>query len=78
MEIAQINKIVGEYISGRSLRGWVDLGSVLSGVKSLPDLRWANTLDIKDTVEHTLTKKFGPKNQQKGKVWSNPAICQLL
>lgn len=67
VNIEQINSVIEEYILSKSPRGWADLGSILSGVKSLPSLRWANSLDVKNAVERILTKTYGPKDQAKGK-----------
>ncbi|GJJ07401.1 hypothetical protein Clacol_001603 [Clathrus columnatus] len=70
--VEQINAIIGEYVLKGSVRGWADVGSVLSGVKNLPTLRWANTLDVKNSVERIMTEAFGPKNQPKGKTEKQP------
>jgi hypothetical protein len=49
---------------------WANLGAVLASVKTLPELRWANPLDVKNAVEKAFTGKFGPKGgaAPKGKV----------
>ncbi|EEB90522.1 hypothetical protein MPER_11259, partial [Moniliophthora perniciosa FA553] len=57
---------VSEYITSNAVAGWEKLGPTISGVKSIPALRWANPHEIKHAVENTLMKKFGPKENAKG------------
>jgi hypothetical protein len=76
--LAQINK----YITTNTVPGWASLGPAISAVKSTPELRWANPLDVKNAVEKAFTDNFGPKEaaKPKGKV-SMPAastMCQVL
>jgi len=47
--------------------GWTSLGAVISGVKNIPSLRWANPLEIKNAVERVFTRTFGVKEAAKPK-----------
>ncbi|ESK94428.1 glutamine-trna ligase [Moniliophthora roreri MCA 2997] len=58
---------VSEYIMSNAVAGWEKLGPTISGVKSVPALRWANPLEIKNTVENAFVKTFGPKEAAKPK-----------
>ncbi|KIJ56598.1 hypothetical protein M422DRAFT_148933 [Sphaerobolus stellatus SS14] len=47
--------------------GWANLSFVLSGVRTIPGLRWANTLEVKKTVEGLFTAIYGTKESAKPK-----------
>jgi Glutaminyl-tRNA synthetase, non-specific RNA binding region part 1 len=60
----QVYQSVTDYVEANvsaSTVGWTHLSSVLSGVKNVPALRWANTFDVKTAVEHVFTDRYGPK-----------------
>jgi glutaminyl-tRNA synthetase len=40
---------------------------VISGVKGTPELRWANPLELKNTVEKVFAERFGAKEAAKAK-----------
>jgi glutaminyl-tRNA synthetase len=69
--LAQINK----YITTNTIPGWASLGPVISALKSTPELRWANPLEVKNAVEKAFIDNFGPKEaaKPKGKA-SIPAV----
>ena len=69
----QVFESVSDYLASNSAASWIDLSSVLAGVKSMPILRWANTFDVKTSVERAFTEKFGPKEVAKAKA-KVPAI----
>lgn len=58
---------VMSYIRENAVTGWPNLGSVISGVKASPSLRWANPLEIKNAVEKAFTETFGTKESVKPK-----------
>ncbi|KAG2156227.1 tRNA synthetases class I, catalytic domain-containing protein [Suillus clintonianus] len=58
---------VTSYIRENAVTGWPYLGSVISGVKASPALRWANPLEIKNAVEKAFTETFGVKEAAKPK-----------
>lgn len=58
---------VTSYIRENSVTGWPNLGSVISGVKASPALRWANPLEVKNAVEKAFTETFGAKEAAKPK-----------
>jgi glutaminyl-tRNA synthetase len=58
---------VMSYIRENSVTGWPNLGSVISGVKASPALRWANPLEVKNAVEKAFTETFGAKEVAKSK-----------
>jgi hypothetical protein len=58
---------VTSYIRENAVTGWPNLGSVISGVKASPALRWANPLEIKNAVEKAFTETFGAKETAKPK-----------
>lgn len=64
---------VSNYISSSAVTGWTNLSSVITGVKGTPELRWANPLELKNSVERVFTEKFGTKEtaKPKGKVTLN-------
>lgn len=49
------------------MSGWTSLGAVISGVKNIPSLRWANPLEIKNAVERVFTRTFGAKEAARPK-----------
>lgn len=51
------------YIAASDISGWRDLSSVISGLKSMPDLRWVNPLDLKNAVEKVFVDTFGNKEE---------------
>jgi glutaminyl-tRNA synthetase len=55
------------YIRENAVTGWPNLGSVISGVKGSPALRWANPLEVKNAVEKVFTETFGAKEAVKPK-----------
>ncbi|KAJ7180270.1 glutamine-tRNA ligase [Mycena crocata] len=61
---AQIEK----YTTSAGIAGWASLGQAISGARNVPELRWANTLDVKNTVEKVFNHKFGAKEAAKPKV----------
>ncbi|KDQ64320.1 hypothetical protein JAAARDRAFT_27948 [Jaapia argillacea MUCL 33604] len=58
---------IKEYVSSSAIAGWANLGAAIGGIKNIPDLRWANPLDVKNTVEQTFLEKFGPRETGKPK-----------
>lgn len=61
---------VSAFITSSAASGWANLGAVIGGLKSSPELRWANPLEVKNAVETAFVEKFGPKTAApaKGKV----------
>ncbi|KAJ7284000.1 glutamine-tRNA ligase [Mycena rebaudengoi] len=55
---AQISKHVA---ASAGVAGWASFGQVVSAVKNIPELRWANTLEVKNAVERVFNDAFGPK-----------------
>jgi glutaminyl-tRNA synthetase len=55
---AQISKHVA---ASAGVAGWAGFGQVVSAVKNIPELRWANTLEVKNAVERVFNDAFGPK-----------------
>lgn len=55
------------YITTNTVPGWASLGPVISGLKSTPELRWANPLEVKNAVEKAFKDNFGPKEDAKPK-----------
>ena len=70
MSVEELDNQVAKYITSAAVTGWASLGQVISGVKNIPDLRWANALDVKKAVEKVFNDKFGAKEtaKPKGKV----------
>ena len=58
---------VTEHMGTASVAGWASLGTVIRALKSTPDLRWANPLELKNTVERAFTDMFGTKESAKPK-----------
>jgi glutaminyl-tRNA synthetase len=52
---------VTSYISSNAVTGWSSLSSVIGNLKATPELRWANPLELKNTVERAFTDTFGAK-----------------
>ncbi|KAJ8507653.1 hypothetical protein ONZ45_g9988 [Pleurotus djamor] len=63
----ELLKEVSEYVASNSVPGWASLGNVISSIRGSPHLRWANPLDIKNTVEQVFVQNFGPKAAAKPK-----------
>lgn len=71
------------YIRENAITGWPNLGSVISGVKASPSLRWANPLEVKNAVEKAFTETFGTKESAKPKAKVSyplfiPVYCSLI
>ncbi|KAJ7068460.1 glutamine-tRNA ligase [Mycena amicta] len=58
---------IANYLTTAAVTGWSSLGQVLGKVKGIPELRWANTLEVKNTVEKVFGDKFGAKEAAKPK-----------
>ncbi|KAA1466688.1 glutamine-tRNA ligase [Dentipellis sp. KUC8613] len=58
---------VTEYIKSSANAGWATFGPTISSIKSTPELRWANPLELKNTVERVFTELFGAKEAAKPK-----------
>jgi glutaminyl-tRNA synthetase len=67
IEPAQILEHAKSFISSSAASGWANLGTVISGLRSNADLRWANPLEIKNAVEKAFLETFGPKEAAKPK-----------
>ncbi|KAJ3533910.1 hypothetical protein NMY22_g7141 [Coprinellus aureogranulatus] len=68
IEPAQIVEHVKSYLlSNASITSWANLGATISGVKSLPEVRWASPVEIKNAVEKVFSESFGPKESSKPK-----------
>lgn len=54
---------VSEFITSQAetITGWSNLGAAMNGLKSIPDLRWANALEMKNATERVFSEKFGAK-----------------
>lgn len=63
----ELHDAVTSYIRENAVTGWSNLGSVISGVKASPALRWANPLEVKNAVEKSFTEIFGAKETAKPK-----------
>ncbi|KAJ6490419.1 glutamine-tRNA ligase [Mycena vitilis] len=64
---AELYEQIAKYTTSAGIAGWASLGQVISGVKNIPELRWANTLEVKNTVEKVFKDKFGAKEAAKPK-----------
>ncbi|KAJ7507980.1 glutamine-tRNA ligase [Mycena galericulata] len=64
---AELYEQIANYATTAAISGWASLGQVISGVKGIPALRWANTLEVKNTVEKVFNDKFGAKEAAKPK-----------
>lgn len=69
---AEIAAAVSNYITTAAVTGWANLGAVIGGLKTSPELRWASPLDVKNAVETAFTEKFGTKEAAKPKGKVNP------
>jgi glutaminyl-tRNA synthetase len=58
---------VSEYVNSPAVAGWTSMGTTITALKSTPELRWANPLELKNTVESALTDRFGAKEAAKPK-----------
>ncbi|KAI5124954.1 hypothetical protein M0805_007381 [Coniferiporia weirii] len=58
---------VTDYVSSASLSGWANLSTSIGALKSTPDLRWANPLELKNAVEKVFVETFGEKTAIKAK-----------
>ncbi|KAJ7178963.1 glutamine-tRNA ligase [Mycena filopes] len=58
---------IAKFTTDAAIAGWSSLGQAMSGVRTIPALRWANTLEIKITVEKVFNDKFGAKEAAKPK-----------
>ena len=56
------------YIAANAIPGWSSLSSVIGGLKSTPDLRWANPLELKNAVEDVFVDTFGSKEEALAKL----------
>ena len=67
---AEIALQVANYITSSAASSWANLDTILGGLRTTPDLRWANPLEVKSAVEAAFTEKFGAKEagKPKGKV----------
>lgn len=63
----QLRNVVKTYVDANPTSGWASLGPTISGLKSTPELRWANPLDVKNITEQLFTEIFGPKETGKAK-----------
>lgn len=63
------------YVSTASLSGWDDLGRTIGALKGSSKLRWANPLEVKNTVEKVFTEKFGDKSAAKAKAAAVSLLC---
>lgn len=52
---------VQNYVASNSVTGWTALGTTLNALRGSSELRWANPLEVKDTVEKVFLETFGPK-----------------
>ncbi|KAJ7240299.1 tRNA synthetases class I, catalytic domain-containing protein [Mycena haematopus] len=74
---AELYEHIAKYTTDAAIAGWASLGQVIGGVKNIPELRWANTLEVKNTVEKVFNDKFGAKEaaKPKGKEPKKPAAA---
>ncbi|KAJ7683991.1 tRNA synthetases class I, catalytic domain-containing protein [Mycena rosella] len=64
---AELYAQIAKYTTSAGIAGWASLGQVISGVKNIPEFRWANTLEVKNTVEKVFNDTFGAKEAAKPK-----------
>lgn len=66
---------VAQFVASSTATGWANLGAVISGLRNSAELRWANPLEVKNTVEAAFVEKFGVKEaaKPKGKEPKKPA-----
>ncbi|KAG8823436.1 hypothetical protein FRC17_009334, partial [Serendipita sp. 399] len=62
-----------DYIAAQGGASWEKLNALMGATKQDPEIRWANTLDVKNTIEALLTEELGPKPApaSKGKAKEN-------
>ncbi|TFY75813.1 hypothetical protein EWM64_g8196, partial [Hericium alpestre] len=58
---------VTEFIKANAVAGWAALGQTIGSLKGTSELRWANPLELKNTVESVFTETFGAKTAAKPK-----------
>ncbi|KAF8195712.1 tRNA synthetases class I, catalytic domain-containing protein [Mycena galopus ATCC 62051] len=69
---------IAKYTTDAAIAGWASLGQVISGVKNIPELRWANTLDVKNTVRRCSTINLArrrPRNRRARWEPKKPAVA---
>ncbi|KAJ6628790.1 tRNA synthetases class I, catalytic domain-containing protein [Mycena sp. CBHHK59/15] len=64
---AELYEQISKYTTSAAVSGWASLGQVISAVKGIPELRWANTLEVKNAVEKVFNDTFGAKEPPKPK-----------
>ncbi|KAG8810402.1 hypothetical protein FRC18_004079, partial [Serendipita sp. 400] len=52
---------IKNYIDAQGGAAWDKFNALLGGTRQDPRIRWANTLDVKNTIEALLTEELGPK-----------------
>ncbi|KAG8761481.1 hypothetical protein FRC14_003894 [Serendipita sp. 396] len=52
---------IKDYIDAQGGAAWEKFNALLGGTRQDPRIRWANTLDVKNTIEALLTEELGPK-----------------
>jgi glutaminyl-tRNA synthetase len=53
---------IANFISSQSFEpSWDKFSALITGTRNDSELRWANTLEVKNAVEAALTEKLGPK-----------------
>ncbi|KZT29333.1 glutaminyl-tRNA synthetase [Neolentinus lepideus HHB14362 ss-1] len=52
---------VAEYVSSSAVSAWTNFGAAIGTLKGTPELRWANPLELKNSVERAFTEKLGPR-----------------
>lgn len=57
----ELRSKVAEYLSQGSEPSWDRFNVILGGTKQHPQLRWANSLEVKNTLEALLVENLGPK-----------------
>lgn len=63
----QIGESVTNYFTSNVVAGWNNLGTVISSIRSTPEVRWASAVEVKTAVEKVFLERFGPKESAKGK-----------
>ncbi|KAF9779998.1 glutaminyl-tRNA synthetase [Thelephora terrestris] len=61
------------YVTANAVSGWQSLSAVIGGLKTTPDLRWANPLDLKNAVEKAFVDTFGRKEDALAKLKAEKA-----
>ncbi|KZT53301.1 putative glutamine-tRNA ligase [Calocera cornea HHB12733] len=59
----EVKRLVLLYLSANAseIEGWQSFSATLMKLKATPELRWAPTLDVKNSTEAAFLEKFGPK-----------------